>query len=410
MANFAEKDCKKIAKETYKRKDTMAKINLCLDLRRVTEGQVAPIKISIAHKSKTAYIPLEIRVLEEQWDKSKLRIIKHPHKDVLNSFIQTKRSEVELAFIELLHKGELKGLDAYGIKDKLLSKISPTDDNKDVVLFAPRYLAFTEQKSGRTKEIYQDTYNRLLEFCPELEALRIEDITKSWLLDFEKWLQEERGNSVNTRFIHFRNIRAVFNEAIDDELITFYPFRKFKLKGEQTPKRSLSAEQIKAIFDLEFEPSKQAYIDLFKLSFLLIGINFVDLLHLERIILGRIEYKRSKTKRLYSIKVEPEMLDIINKYKGKKRLLKQAEGCEDYRNASAKTNAVLKEVMPELTTYWARHSWATIAASLDIPKETIAQALGHGGNTVTDIYIDFDRKKIDEANRRVIDWVLYGKK
>lgn len=70
----------------------------------------------------------------------------------------------------------------------------------------------------------------------------------------------------------------------------------------------------------------------------------------------------------------------------------------------------MSPLFPELTTYWARHSWATIAASLDIPKETIAAALGHGGNTVTDIYIDFDAKKIDEANRRVIDWVLYGKK
>ena len=65
---------------------------------------------------------------------------------------------------------------------------------------------------------------------------------------------------------------------------------------------------------------------------------------------------------------------------------------------------------PGITTYWARHSWATIAASLDIPKETIAAALGHGGNTVTDIYIDFDRAKIDRANRMVIDWTLYGKR
>ncbi len=387
----------------------MAKINLCLDTRSVAEGQVAPIKITIGHKSKTAYIPLEIRVQIEQWDKDKLRIVKHPHKDVLNSFIQTKRSEVELTFIELLHKGELKGLDAYAIRDKILSKISPIEDD-DIVLFAPHFLAFIERKSGRTKEIYQDTYNRLLEFCPALESLRFEDITKSWLSDLDKWLEDERGNSVNTRFIHFRNIRAIFNEAIDDELISFYPFRKFKLKGERTPKRSLSAEQMKALFELKLESSKQAYIDLFKLSFFLIGINFVDLLHLERIILGRIEYKRSKTKRLYSIKVEPEILELINKYKGKSRLLKQAEGGRDYRSVSGKTNAILKEVMPELTTYWARHSWATIAASLDIPKETIAQALGHGGNTVTDIYIDFDRNKIDEANRRVIDWVLYGKR
>lgn len=61
-----------------------------------------------------------------------------------------------------------------------------------------------------------------------------------------------------------------------------------------------------------------------------------------------------------------------------------------------------------LTTYWARHSWATIAASLDIPKETIAAALGHSSHTVTDIYIEFDYRKVDEANRRVLNWVLYG--
>ena len=65
---------------------------------------------------------------------------------------------------------------------------------------------------------------------------------------------------------------------------------------------------------------------------------------------------------------------------------------------------------PQLTMYWARHTWATIAASLDIPKETIAAALGHGGNTVTDIYIDFDQKKVDEANRKVIDHVSNYKK
>lgn len=62
-------------------------------------------------------------------------------------------------------------------------------------------------------------------------------------------------------------------------------------------------------------------------------------------------------------------------------------------------------LFPNITSYWARHTWATIAASLDIPKETIAAALGHGGNTTTDIYIDFDRRKVDEANRKVIDFL-----
>ena len=71
---------------------------------------------------------------------------------------------------------------------------------------------------------------------------------------------------------------------------------------------------------------------------------------------------------------------------------------------------VYEPLFPDISSYWARHSWATIAASLDIPRDTIAHALGHGGNTVTDIYIDFDEGKVDEANRKVLDWVLYGKK
>ena len=69
-----------------------------------------------------------------------------------------------------------------------------------------------------------------------------------------------------------------------------------------------------------------------------------------------------------------------------------------------------KPLFPDISTYWARHTWATIAASLDIPKETISAALGHEiGSRVTSIYIDFDQKKVDEANRKVMDYVLYGK-
>ena len=66
---------------------------------------------------------------------------------------------------------------------------------------------------------------------------------------------------------------------------------------------------------------------------------------------------------------------------------------------------VIEPLFPEISAYWARHTWATIAAELDIPKETIAAALGHAQRTTTDIYIRFDRRKVDEANRRVIDWV-----
>jgi hypothetical protein len=119
-------------------------------------------------------------------------------------------------------------------------------------------------------------------------------------------------------------------------------------------------------------------------------------------------------------------LEIIERYKGKGWLLDPLDRYENYKQYARHLNGALqaigeveigkqgaKSIKPlynNITTYWARHTWATIAAGLDIPKETIAAALGHGGNTVTDIYIDFDQRKVDEANRRVIDWVLYGKK
>ena len=193
-----------------------------------------------------------------------------------------------------------------------------------------------------------------------------------------------------------------------------------------TAKRSLTAEQLRALFNCPTDEHVTKYLDMFKLMFFLIGINSIDVCNLKKVRDGRVEYHRSKTNRLYSIKVEPEAMEIIKKYPGKGQLLDIMDRYENHKDYVKRMNWNLKHIgevevgkqgkkmykplFPFITSYWARHSWATIAAELEIPKETIAAALGHGGNTVTDIYIDFDRKKVDEANRRVIDYVLYGKK
>ena len=264
-------------------------------------------------------------------------------------------------------------------------------------------------------------------FCPELESLSFEGITREWLMEFDKFLSRT-APARNARNIYLRNIRAVFNWAIDEGLTAAYPFRRFKIKAEATRKRSLPVEDLRLLLDFEVEEHQRQYLDMFKLVFLLMGINVVDLLNLRQRDLagGRIAYRRAKTGRLYDIKVEPEAVEIIERYKGRGYLLYVMDRYADYRSYGNRVNCNLQQIgrvevgkwgkkvftpaFPGLTTYWARHSWATIAASLDIPKETIAHALGHGGNTVTDIYIDFDQRKVDEANRRVIDWVLYGKR
>ena len=322
---------------------------------------------------------------------------------------------------------------AADIRDEVERKLNPekAELKKEVQvrknLFVTRFTKFADSKKPSTRGVYMHTLSRMRAFAgAKLDRLAFEDITKEWLTSFENYLAET-APSKNARNIHLRNIRAVFNEAIDDEITTFYPFRRFKIRPVATAKRNLKVQELNTLFNFPAEEHALYYIDIFKLMFMLIGINAVDLCHLKEIVDGRIIYHRAKTNRLYSIKVEPEAMEIIERHRGKNWLIDILDRYDDHRNFTHRMNLTLKKIgpvkrigrggkkiyeplFPKLSTYWARHSWATIAASLDIPKETIAQALGHSSNSVTDIYIEFDQRKVDEANRRVLDWVLYGKK
>lgn len=395
----------------------MATTKFYLDTRGVPEDKAAPLKIALTHKGKTVLLKLDVRLMRNQWDKVTGKISGHKNKQFLNMYIHKRKQELD----EMLLTSCVEHMTAIQIKRMVMAQLNTkTKENmgEDKNSFMSRFLTFTNSKAGRTKEIYTATYNRINAFYgARARELQFEDITKEWLTAFDAFLLRS-APSRNARNIHLRNIRAVFNEAIDDEVTSFYPFRRFKIRPVATPKRSLTMEQLRALFAAEVKPFERKYIDMFRLIFFLAGINIVDLCRLKTIHDGRAEYYRAKTGRLYSIKVEPEAQEIINRYKGVGQLLYMLDRCSDYRYYAQKLNKVVNAVCHEacpsvqenVTTYWARHSWATIAASLDIPKETIAAALGHGGNTVTDIYIDFDRRKVDEANRKVINWVLYGKR
>lgn len=293
------------------------------------------------------------------------------------------------------------------------------EEEKQKGNFTAFFQCFIDSKENKgTKGIYKHTLDKIHSFDPDIDKKDFEHIDLKWLTDFEAFCAKTAGK--NARNIHLRNIRAVFNNALDYELTVAYPFRRFKIRPEATRKRSLSVEELRKLFDYPVEPYAEIYRDMFKLIFFLVGINTVDLHGLKAITKeGRIEYKRAKTHRLYSIKVEPEAMEIIQEYQGATGLLCIADRWSDSRNFRHQLNKALQKVgeverkgrggkkiitsaFPEISSYWARHTWATIAASLDIPKDTIAAALGHGGNTVTDIYIDFDQRKVDEANRRVL--------
>ena len=323
-----------------------------------------------------------------------------------------------------------KDIDAKFIRDYVGRELGLIDEEVDeTIKFTRHFQRFIDGKTNKgTKGVYKHTLDKIRAFDKDIDKKCFEDITLQWLTDFEAFCA--RTASKNARNIHLRNIRAVFNNAIDYEITSAYPFRRFKIRPEATRKRSMTVEELRRLFDYPVEEYAEIYRDMFRLIFMLIGINSADLWALKSITReGRIEYKRAKTGRFYSIKVEPEAMEIINKYRGVKRLLCIADRWSDHRNFRHQCNKALQRIgqmerkgrggkkiitaeFEGVTTYFARHSWATIAYNdLQIPKDIIAQALGHSGSeTVTDIYLDKDQKLVDAANRRVLDWVLYGKR
>lgn len=402
----------------------MATVTFFLDKR--TAKDLYPLKMKINHGSgKSALISMGIKLTEDQWDGK--QIINHRKADTLNDYLGAKRNNAEGIITSLKVAGMLEATSVTDLK-KLIENngVKPVqDDDKSGIFLKTFYVCMESRNKESTKSSYQQTIVSMRKYDPMLDTRTFEEIDIRYLESYDKWMAN-LGIKQNSRNVYYRNIRTVFNYAIDEEITASYPFRKFKMKRQSTKKRSLTIDELRTLRDYPVEEWQQKYVDLFFLMFYLIGINGADLLPAKRkqIRNGRLEYERAKTYKEYSIKIEPEAQRIIDKYKGKEHILCfMEERSEGYQYFLQRMSKALKTIgpwerkgrggkkshtplFPELSQYWCRHTWATIAAELDIPKETIAAALGHDmGNTTTAIYINFNQKKVDEANRRVIDFL-----
>ena len=284
---------------------------------------------------------------------------------------------------------------------------------------------FAKKSSDSTAKLYLLTMAKVSRFDA---GATFNTIDLEWLEKFEKFLYDDGNTAINGRAIHLRNIKAVFNQAIADGVTEKYPFRKFHIKSEKVPIRNISVDQLRQLRDCEVEPYRRIYRDLFMLSFYLCGINPVDLLHLtkDNIKNGRIAYTRRKTHKLYDIPLPEEAKKIFARYPGEKYLLNVLDYEHDYVKfvskwgkhlkrlgpmgvypdaAGRKRRKMGKPILPDVVVYSARYTFASIGAELEIPRETIALCLGHSWADVTDHYISYDMKRIDDAVRKIIDYV-----
>lgn len=387
----------------------MSKINYYLDCRSQRSDGTSTLKVVVNSTAGNFMVATEISLTPSQWNQQGKTIVNHPNRVFLNAYLADKLQRTKEALMQAKNKSG-RPLTREEMKKIVLSVFKGNNVNCKTVRTVFEDTIKDPTLSKRSHELYACTLSKIEAYIGRsADGLRFEDITVGWLHNFDKWLVISCP-AANARAVHMRNLRKVFNSAIDDEITSNYPFRKFRIRKEATRKRSLTVEQIRSLMTMELLPYQKRYVDTFMLMFYMMGINAVDLLSAtpDMIVNGRLDYKRTKTGRNYSIKIEPEAQEIIDRYKGKSHLLEFCDNNRRYKNFLKRMNMCLDKLIPGCSSYYARHSCATIAAQIDISLDTIANMLGHTDTSrrVTLVYVDFNLKKVDEANRKVIDYVL----
>lgn len=389
----------------------MATTKLYLDMRGKASDGKGSIVISLYHNSSQTSISTGVRFSPTEWKQKKGGTPE----------LLERKAEIDRAIAMISFDADFKRISASVLKKRILDningkskKVSSRHSIKDMF---NEYLSNTDLKP-KTKDLYNLTIKKILSFSGDID---IEDMDLKWLKRFDIYLSQSQ--KANGKSVYLRSLRAVMNYVRNNDISIPYPFSKFTIKHEETDKRCIPLEKLQELYTMPLWKSSLArYRDYFFLIFFLIGINTKDLLLAKKsqVKNGRLEYIREKTGKKYSIKIEPEALALIKKYKGNgDYLLDAMDTCKHYTSFSREINEglqligyrseedkdIINPLIPGITTYYARHTWATMAYEIGVPMEIVSQALGHSmGNKTTLIYIKPNPQKVDEANRKVIDY------
>lgn len=382
----------------------MAIAKIYLDTRRAKVDGCFPVKIYIYHRD-SFFVSTGVAASLGEWDSSS-GCIRPNASDakVKNMRLRNVLTKVEQFLFGLSMTGEINHYTDKQLATKINALLGAKKAESKTLLFFLDKGAIG--KSKRTQRLFKWCKDRVVEFDAKIQ---VTDITKKWLADFHKHL-EDKGYAPNSISRLLAYVARACSIAHADGVINVNPTIGYRKPRQETRKRSLSVEVMRMLRAVPLTGQKEWARDMFFLSFYLIGINMADIYDLKEVRNGRVEYTRHKTGTLYSVAVEPEAAAILEKYKGEGKLVDTGRFTSSGTMCSCITRE-LRKLHPDLTTYYARHTWATMAAELDIPIETISHALGHKiGSPVTAIYIAYNQRKVDEANRRVIDYLNGVKK
>ncbi len=272
----------------------------------------------------------------------------------------------------------------------------------------------------RTSETYSATLSSFKRFRngKDLELARI---NSDLMLEYEAYLRR-KGVSANSSSFYMRNLRAVYNRAVERNLVEQrFPFKHVYTGVDKTLKRAIPISAIRKIKEIDLcgNPSLDFARDMFLFSFYTRGMSFVDMAYLRKRDLngGMLSYRRQKTGQQLVVRWEKCMQEIVNKYNiGDSAYLLpiiDTDSSVDIRrqylykahavNRNIKRVGLMLNLPVKLTMYVARHTWASIAKSKNVPLSVISESMGHDSEATTRIYLaSLDNVAIDKANRMIL--------
>ena len=401
----------------------MSVVKLVLDKRRMKNTCKFPLVFRVFHKVKYFDISTKIDLLEGEFN-SELQVV--VSNKVLNKEIQSKLKQLDKA----VRKYMAENPDASFDNVKGFFKTSSKTKEEIVLTVSDFWLNEIVRlvQIGRSggASVFECSYKVLSKVIDLNRPFK--EITHKDLIEVENKLRT-RGVSYNSISVYLRSFRTICNRAILLDYVdqSWYPFFKYKIKKETTSPRVLSLEQIRRLFALELDKEHIHYrsLQICKLMFLMRGVNFRDLTVCmnKDIVSGVLIYKRSKTKTIYNISIEPEMKKLIDLISNNETLIGayteeqvQRLGFDrlmmrEYKQKLSLYNDHLKAIGKKLgfeisiTSYVLRYSFANIAREIGFSVDEIGYLLGHksSSHSLTENYLlSYNHSKMDEMARKVI--------
>lgn len=396
-----------------------ATVNVVLFKSKTLANGEHPLMIRVCKDNKKKYKSLGISIHPQFWDFDKNKPRKNcPNKEQIQTLISDNIKDLSGSILDF--KTENKEFTA----TKVIERVKEPSLKKTVEqLFDSEINRL--QGEGRLKYAftYKELKASLLNFNMHLD-IYFSEIDINWLKRYEAYLRT-KGLADNSIGVRFRTLRTLFNKAISENIVKsdYYPFKAYKVSKlrKGTVKRAITKADIELIINHKVESDySQLAIDLFYFSYLSGGINFVDMAYLkaDNIIDKRLIYNRKKTKKLIKLPMQEKALHIIDKYKSDNCYLfpvlsdfhkTEVQKANRIHKVLAKVNKCLKEIGTELnlpidiTTYVARHTYATVLKRSGVNTSIISESLGHSSEKVTQIYLDsFENSQIDEAMKNLL--------